>query len=79
MTYRVHHSEGGVDVDYPRHTRAPLVHALIRREIDPVTEIGTAATGFFFNELDRTGVSTHVRRRSRRPVQPASATARRAS
>ncbi len=25
---------------------------MIRREIDPVTEIGTAATGFFFNELD---------------------------
>jgi hypothetical protein len=28
------------------------VQALIRQEIDPVTEIGTAATGFFFNELD---------------------------
>jgi phenylpyruvate tautomerase PptA (4-oxalocrotonate tautomerase family) len=34
-------------------TLAPrLVQALIRQEIDPVTEIGTAATGFFFNELD---------------------------
>jgi phenylpyruvate tautomerase PptA (4-oxalocrotonate tautomerase family) len=29
-----------------------LVRALIRQEIDPVTEIGTAATGFFFNEID---------------------------
>src|ERR1700709_2515752 len=29
-----------------------LVHALIRQDIDPVTEIGTAATGFFYNELD---------------------------
>ena len=29
-----------------------LVQALIRQEIDPVTEIGTAATGFFFNGLD---------------------------
>jgi hypothetical protein len=28
------------------------VQALIRQEIDPVTEIGTAATGFLFNELD---------------------------
>ena len=53
-------------------TLAPrLVQALIRQEIDAFTEIGTAATGFFFNELDRTGLSTHVRRRSRRPVQPA--------
>ena len=34
-------------------TLAPrLVQALIRQEIDPVTEIGTAATGFFFNELE---------------------------
>jgi phenylpyruvate tautomerase PptA (4-oxalocrotonate tautomerase family) len=30
----------------------PLAQALIRQEINPVTEIGTAATGFFFNELD---------------------------
>lgn len=29
-----------------------LVRALIRQEIDPVTEIGTAATGFFINELE---------------------------
>lgn len=29
-----------------------LVHALIRQETDPVTEIGTAATGFFYNEID---------------------------
>ena len=34
-------------------TLAPrLVQALIRQEIDPVTEIGTAATGFFYNEVD---------------------------
>jgi phenylpyruvate tautomerase PptA (4-oxalocrotonate tautomerase family) len=34
-------------------TLAPrLVQALIRQEIDPLTEIGTAATGFFFNELE---------------------------
>lgn len=33
-------------------TLAPrLAQALIRQEIDPVTETGTAATGFFFNEL----------------------------
>lgn len=29
-----------------------LVQALIRQEIDPVTDIGTAATGFFYNEVD---------------------------
>lgn len=29
-----------------------LVNALIRQEIDPVTESGTAKTGMFFNELD---------------------------
>jgi hypothetical protein len=35
-------------------TLAPrLVQALIRQEIDPVTEIGTAVTGFFFNELTK--------------------------
>ena len=28
-----------------------MVQVLIRQEIDPVTEIGMAATGFFFNEL----------------------------
>jgi hypothetical protein len=28
-----------------------LVEALIRQEIDPVTEIGRAATGFVYNEL----------------------------
>jgi phenylpyruvate tautomerase PptA (4-oxalocrotonate tautomerase family) len=34
-------------------TLAPRpVQALIRQEIDLLTEIGTAATGFFFNELD---------------------------
>jgi phenylpyruvate tautomerase PptA (4-oxalocrotonate tautomerase family) len=34
-------------------TLAPrLAQALIRREIDPVTEIGMAATGFLFNKLD---------------------------
>jgi phenylpyruvate tautomerase PptA (4-oxalocrotonate tautomerase family) len=39
--------------DEQKATLAPrLVEALIRQEIDPVTEIGTAATGFFFNELD---------------------------
>jgi hypothetical protein len=30
----------------------PLAQALIRQEIGPVTEIGTAATGFFFSEFD---------------------------
>lgn len=29
-----------------------LVEALISQEIDPVTEIGRAATGFMFNEID---------------------------
>jgi phenylpyruvate tautomerase PptA (4-oxalocrotonate tautomerase family) len=34
-------------------TLAPrLVQTLIRQKIDPFTEIGTAATGFFFNELE---------------------------
>ena len=33
-------------------TVAPrLARTLIREEISPVTEIGTAATGFLFNEL----------------------------
>lgn len=30
-----------------------LVEALISQEIDPVTDIGRAATGFMFNEIDR--------------------------
>ncbi|MGA7868433.1 MAG: hypothetical protein WCA23_31450 [Stellaceae bacterium] len=29
-----------------------LVEALISQEIDPVTEIGTEATGFMINEID---------------------------
>jgi phenylpyruvate tautomerase PptA (4-oxalocrotonate tautomerase family) len=29
-----------------------MVYALIRQEIDPVTEIGIAATGCFYNEID---------------------------
>lgn len=29
-----------------------LVEVLISQEIDPVTEIGGAATGFMFNEID---------------------------
>jgi hypothetical protein len=32
--------------------RLAAAAALIRQEIDPVTEIDTPATGFFFNELD---------------------------
>jgi hypothetical protein len=28
------------------------VQALIHQEIDPLTEIGTAGTGFFFSQFD---------------------------
>lgn len=41
-----------VKLNRRRHSPPRLVQALIRQEIDPVTEIGTAATGFLFNELD---------------------------
>jgi phenylpyruvate tautomerase PptA (4-oxalocrotonate tautomerase family) len=33
-------------------TRAPAGAGLTRQEIDPLTETGTAATGFFFNEFE---------------------------
>jgi hypothetical protein len=47
-------------------TLAPrLVQTLIREEIDPVTEIGTTATGFLFNELK---VLTKLGIRSRRQL-----------
>ena len=61
-------------------TLAPrLVQALIRQEIDPFTEIGTAATGFFFNELDRTGYLHMFAAGPDDRSNPPSATARRAS
>jgi phenylpyruvate tautomerase PptA (4-oxalocrotonate tautomerase family) len=38
---------------YQKSKLAPLlVEALISQEIDPVTEIDRAATGFMFNEID---------------------------
>lgn len=65
MTQHILRSEEGADAVYPRQlpaastrlcteaTLAPrLVHALIRQKIDPVAESGTAATSFFFNQLD---------------------------
>jgi phenylpyruvate tautomerase PptA (4-oxalocrotonate tautomerase family) len=49
---RVNCPKGGLTPDQKAKLAPLLVQALIRQEIDPVTEIGTAATGFFFNEID---------------------------
>ena len=49
---RVNCPKGALTAEQKTALAPRLVHALIRQEIDPVTEIGTAATGFFFNELD---------------------------
>ena len=49
---RVNCPKGTLTADQKTKLASRLVQALIRQEIDPVTEIGTAATGFFFNELD---------------------------
>jgi phenylpyruvate tautomerase PptA (4-oxalocrotonate tautomerase family) len=49
---RVNCPKGALTAEQKASLAPRLVQALIRQEIDPVTEIGTAATGFFFNELD---------------------------
>ena len=49
---RVNCPKGALTAEQKAKLVPRLVQALIRQEIDPVTEIGTAATGFFFNELD---------------------------
>jgi phenylpyruvate tautomerase PptA (4-oxalocrotonate tautomerase family) len=49
---RVNCPKGALTADQKAKLAPILVNALIRQEIDPVTEIGTAATGFFYNEID---------------------------
>jgi phenylpyruvate tautomerase PptA (4-oxalocrotonate tautomerase family) len=49
---RVNCPKGALTADQKAKLAPRLVEALIRQEIDPVTEIGTAATGFFFNEIE---------------------------
>jgi phenylpyruvate tautomerase PptA (4-oxalocrotonate tautomerase family) len=49
---RVNCPTGALTADQKAKLAPRLVRALIRQEIDPVTEIGTAATGFFFNEIN---------------------------
>lgn len=49
---RVNCPKGALSAEQKAKLAPKLVHALIRQEIDPITDIGTAATGFFFNELD---------------------------
>jgi phenylpyruvate tautomerase PptA (4-oxalocrotonate tautomerase family) len=49
---RVNCPKGALSAEQKATLAPRLVQALIRQEIDPITEIGTAATGFFFNELD---------------------------
>jgi phenylpyruvate tautomerase PptA (4-oxalocrotonate tautomerase family) len=49
---RVNYPKGALSAEQKAALAPKLVHALIRQEIDPVTESGTAKTGMFFNELD---------------------------
>jgi phenylpyruvate tautomerase PptA (4-oxalocrotonate tautomerase family) len=49
---RVNCPKGSLSAEQKNQLAPRLVHALIRQEIDPVTEGGTAKTGMFFNELD---------------------------
>jgi phenylpyruvate tautomerase PptA (4-oxalocrotonate tautomerase family) len=49
---RVNCPKGALTHEQKTELAPRLVQALIRQEIDPVTEIGTAATGFFYNEVD---------------------------
>lgn len=49
---RVNCPKGALTPEQKARLAPRIVHALIRQEIDPVTDIGTAATGFFFNELE---------------------------
>jgi phenylpyruvate tautomerase PptA (4-oxalocrotonate tautomerase family) len=49
---RVNCPKGALTPEQKAKLAPRLVYALIRQEIDPVTEIGTAATGLFYNEVD---------------------------
>jgi len=49
---RVNCPRGALSSEQKARLAPRLVQALIRQEIDPVTESGTAKTGMFFNELD---------------------------
>jgi phenylpyruvate tautomerase PptA (4-oxalocrotonate tautomerase family) len=49
---RVNYPKGALSAEQKTKLAPRLVQALIRQEIDPVTESGTAKTGMFFNELD---------------------------
>ncbi len=49
---RVNCPKGALTAEQKAALAPKLVHALIRQEIDPVTESGTAKTGFMFNEID---------------------------
>jgi hypothetical protein len=48
---RVNCPKGALTAEQKAALAPRLVQALIRQEIDPVTEIGTGATGFFYNEV----------------------------
>ena len=49
---RVNCPKGALTADQKAKLAPLLVEVLISQEIDPVTEIGGAATGFMFNEID---------------------------
>src|ERR1700735_1246961 len=49
---RVNCPKGALSAEQKATLASRLVQTLIRQEIEPVTEIGTAATGFFYNEVD---------------------------
>jgi phenylpyruvate tautomerase PptA (4-oxalocrotonate tautomerase family) len=49
---RVNCPKGALTADQKSRLAPQLVHALIRQEIDPVTDSGTEKTGFMFNEID---------------------------
>jgi phenylpyruvate tautomerase PptA (4-oxalocrotonate tautomerase family) len=49
---RVNCPKGALSQEQKAKLAPRLVQALIRQEIEPVTEVGTAATGFFYNEVD---------------------------
>jgi phenylpyruvate tautomerase PptA (4-oxalocrotonate tautomerase family) len=49
---RVSCPKGSLNLKQKAELAKRMVYALIRQEIDPVTDIGTAATGCFFNEID---------------------------
>jgi phenylpyruvate tautomerase PptA (4-oxalocrotonate tautomerase family) len=49
---RVNCPKGSLTAEQKTKLAPMLVEALISQEIDPVTEIGRAATGFLYNEID---------------------------